>query len=209
MGQPAPFFTMNPKVDDIPEKFWGDQNGVKLLVMGTVQRGGGGCACPENAFLKSLLGHMMIARQEWVILDMEAGIEHLGRATAQRVDALLVVVDGTDWSVQTACRIGALARDIGLGSVAAVANRVAPSADVEAIGRRLGDIPLIGCLPGDEGIASGQFVRPVGAGQIEGTDVLRRHLPMLEKIVSAVAGGCAGPAQPGRHHRPAEKDDTT
>ena len=79
VGQPAPFFTMNPKVDDIPESYWVDQNGIKLLVMGTVQRGGGGCACPENAFLKSLLGHMMIARREWVILDMEAGIEHLGR----------------------------------------------------------------------------------------------------------------------------------
>jgi CO dehydrogenase nickel-insertion accessory protein CooC1 len=105
------------------------------------------------------------------------------------VDALLVVVDQTDWSVQTARRIGALAGDIGLGSVAAVANRLTPSADAEAIGQRLGEIPLIGCLPSDEGIASGQFARLTGEGQIEGTDVLRRHLPALEKIVATVAGG--------------------
>jgi len=62
-------------VDDLPEKYWVDRDGIKLLVMGTIQLGGGGCACPENAFLKSLLSHMMVGRKEWVVLDMEAGID--------------------------------------------------------------------------------------------------------------------------------------
>jgi len=202
------YFKLNPEVSDIPEKHACRIGPIRLLVLGGVAKGGAGCICPATALLKALLTHLLLRGEDVVILDMEAGIEHLGRATAEGVDALLVVVNETDWSVQTARRIGALAGDIGLGSVAAVANRLAPSADVEAIGRRLGDIPLIGCLPSDEGIASGQFVRPAGEGQIEGTDVLRRHLPMLEKIVSAVAGGRARPAQPRRHHRKAEKDDT-
>jgi len=93
---------MNPRVDDIPEKYWIDRQGIKLLAMGTIQRGGGGCACPENAFLKSLLGHLMLARREWVILDMEAGIEHLGRGTALGVDTMVVVVEPSRTSLETA-----------------------------------------------------------------------------------------------------------
>ena len=112
VGEPAPFFTMNPKVDDIPEKYWIDRQGIKLLAMGTIQRGGGGCACPENAFLKSLLGHLMIARREWVILDMEAGIEHLGRGTALGVDSMVVVVEPNRTSLETAYRIRKLAEDL-------------------------------------------------------------------------------------------------
>ena len=78
VGKSAPFFTMNPKVDDIPEKYCVEYEGIKVLTMGTVTKGGGGCACPENAFLKHLLSHLVLLRKEWVLVDMEAGIEHLG-----------------------------------------------------------------------------------------------------------------------------------
>jgi CO dehydrogenase maturation factor len=152
VGRPAPFFTMNPKVDDIPEKYWVDQNGVKLLVMGTVQRGGGGCACPENAFLKSLLGHMMIARQEWVILDMEAGIEHLGRGTALGVDNMLVVVEPNRTSTETAHRIKGLAADIGIRKVRVVGNKVRDSKDEELIRSNCEGLQIIGFLPLSEQI---------------------------------------------------------
>jgi CO dehydrogenase maturation factor len=152
VGQPAPFFTMNPKVDDIPERYWVDQNGVKLLVMGTVQKGGGGCACPENAFLKSLLGHMMIARQEWVILDMEAGIEHLGRGTALGVDYMLVVVEPNRTSTETAHRIKRLAADIGIRKVRVVGNKVRDSKDEELIRSNCEGLQIIGFLPLSEQI---------------------------------------------------------
>ncbi len=124
VGEPAPFFTMNPRVDDIPEKYWIDREGIKLLAMGTIQRGGGGCACPENAFLKSLLGHLMLARREWVILDMEAGIEHLGRGTALGVDRMIVVVEPSRTSLETAHRIRKLAEDLRIRRVEVVGNKV-------------------------------------------------------------------------------------
>ena len=147
VGRPAPFFTMNPKVDDIPESYWVDKNGIKLLVMGTVQRGGGGCACPENAFLKSLLGHMMIARKEWVILDMEAGIEHLGRGTALGVDVMLVVVEPNRTSAETAHRIRKLAADIGIKSVKVVCNKVRNPADEDMIRNTCEGLDILGFLP--------------------------------------------------------------
>jgi CO dehydrogenase maturation factor len=158
-------------------------------VLGGVATGGAGCICPASALLKALLIHLLLRPGDVVILDMEAGIEHLGRATAGSVDALLVVVDASPWSAQTARRIRHLAGDIGVPNVFAVANRLGPSADVELIRRRLGDIPLIAQLPADEGIASGQFLRLDQNNQIEGTEVLRRHLPVLEGIVAGLPGG--------------------
>ena len=105
----APLFKMNPKVDDIPDTYCVEHNGLKLIVMGTIRKGGGGCACPENAFLKSLLSYLVVARDEWVILDMEAGIEHLGRGTAIGVDHMIVVVEPNRTSIETAYRIIKLA----------------------------------------------------------------------------------------------------
>ncbi|UCF99355.1 MAG: AAA family ATPase [Spirochaetaceae bacterium] len=160
VGQPAPFFTMNPKVDDIPESYWVDQNGIKLLVMGTVQRGGGGCACPENAFLKSLLGHMMIARKEWVILDMEAGIEHLGRGTALGVDYMLVVVEPNRTSAETAHRIQKLAADIGIKQVKVVGNKVRSASDEDLIRNACDGLEILGFLPLSEQI------RQISTGEV-------------------------------------------
>jgi CO dehydrogenase maturation factor len=177
VGQPAPFFTMNPKVDDIPEKYWVDQNGVKLLVMGTVQRGGGGCACPENAFLKSLLGHMMIARQEWVILDMEAGIEHLGRGTALGVDYMLVVVEPNRTSAETAHRIKRLAADIGIKQVRVVGNKVRNPSDEQLIRKACEGLEILGFLPLSEQI------RQISTGEISLEQVDAQTLAPVRELV--------------------------
>jgi len=180
VGQPAPFFTMNPKVDDIPEKYWVDQNGVKLLVMGTVQRGGGGCACPENAFLKSLLGHMMIARQEWVILDMEAGIEHLGRGTALGVDYMLVVVEPNRTSTETAHRIQKLAADIGIKKVRVVGNKVRNTSDQDVIRKACEGLEILGFLPLSEQI------RQISTGEISLEQVDQKTLDPVEALVKCL-----------------------
>lgn len=177
VGQPAPFFTMNPKVDDIPEKYWIDQNGVKLLVMGTVQRGGGGCACPENAFLKSLLGHMMIARQEWVILDMEAGIEHLGRGTALGVDYMLVVVEPNRTSTETAHRIQKLAADIGIKKVRVVGNKVQKQTDEDLIRKACDGLEVLGFLPLSEQI------RRISTGEVSLEQVDEKTLAPVQALV--------------------------
>lgn len=182
------YFKLNPEVSDIPEKYACRIGPIHLLALGGVSRGGGGCICPASALLKALLLHLLVRPGEVVVLDMEAGIEHLGRATAQGVDALIVVVDTSPWSVETAHRIRGLAGDLGLQKVAAVANRLDPAADLEGIRRRLGEIPLIAHLPTDDGIASAEFLRPGDAGRVEGTSVLRRHLPVLESIVARISG---------------------
>jgi len=108
------FFKLNPKVDDIPERFSIQKDGIKLLVMGTVKRGGSGCLCPEGALLKSLVSHLVVSRSEVVIMDMDAGVENLGRGTAKDVDAFIIVVEPGQRSFQTAQAIRDLAKDLGI-----------------------------------------------------------------------------------------------
>jgi CO dehydrogenase maturation factor len=177
VGEPAPFFTMNPKVDDIPEKYWIDVQGIKLLAMGTIQRGGGGCACPENAFLKSLLGHLMIARREWVILDMEAGIEHLGRGTALGVDSMVVVVEPSRTSLETAFRIRKLAEDLRIHQVQVVGNKVRNSAEERFIRDNAQGLPVLGM------IGLSEDIRRVSTGELSLFDVGGKPLEQVAGIV--------------------------
>lgn len=106
------FFKLNPKVDDIPERFSIQKDGIKLLVMGTVKKGDSGCLCPEGALLKSLVSHLVLSRSEVVIMDMDAGVENLGRGTAKGVDAFIIVVEPGQRSFQTARAIRDLAKDL-------------------------------------------------------------------------------------------------
>jgi CO dehydrogenase maturation factor len=142
------FFKMNPRVDDIPDRFAATHRGVKLLIMGTVKGGGRGCVCPESALLRTLVQHLLLYRDEVVIMDMEAGVEHLGRATAQAVDALIAVVEPGRRSLYTAQTIQRLAADIGLRRVYAVGNKVRNRSDRDFIAAHLPpDMPILGCLP--------------------------------------------------------------
>ena len=137
-GQPTVYFKMNPKVDDIPERFAVQKGNIRLMAMGTIRRGGSGCACPESVIVKELIGHLLIDRDDVVILDMEAGIEHLGRGTAQFVDALLVVVQPTVASLQTYHRIKALAADLNIPRLVVVANNVRSDEDRQRIAQDTG-----------------------------------------------------------------------
>ena len=139
-------FKLNPKVDDIPERFSTNKDGVKLLVMGTVKKGGSGCICPESALLRSLLNHLLLRREEVVILDMEAGVEHLGRATAEAVDAFIVVVEPGMRSLDTARAVRGLARDIGIDRCYVVGNKVNDDADRRFIAENLPDFEVLGFI---------------------------------------------------------------
>jgi CO dehydrogenase maturation factor len=151
-GKMGGFFKLNPKVDDIPEKYSRQLDGIKLIVMGGVKTGGSGCICPESVLLRTLVTHLVLLRDEVVVMDMEAGIEHLGRATARGVDKLIVVVEPGRRSVETALHVQKLAADLGLHKVALVANKVRQPQDLEFIREHLKGLPLLGFLPYDEKI---------------------------------------------------------
>lgn len=127
------FFKLNPKVDDIPERYAKECNGVKLLTLGTVETGGSGCVCPEHVLLKRLISHLIIARDEVVIMDMEAGVEHLGRGTASGMDRFIVVIEPGARSIQTYEKVKQLALDLGIRQVSVVANKVRNAGDEEFI----------------------------------------------------------------------------
>jgi CO dehydrogenase maturation factor len=151
-GQTAPYFKLNPKVDDLPEKYCQEKNGIKLMVMGRIKKGGTGCYCPENALLQALVTHLLLARDEVVILDMEAGIEHLGRGTAKAVDKLIIVVEPSRGSIETALRIKELAKDIGLQNIAIVGNKIRSQSDMEFLTSSLPNFEFLGFIPYDQAI---------------------------------------------------------
>ncbi|MDO5400071.1 MAG: carbon monoxide dehydrogenase accessory protein CooC [Eubacteriales bacterium] len=123
------FYKLNPYVADIPEKYSKDINGVKLLVMGTVDVGGSGCVCPEHVMLKSILSALSFRKDDVVIMDMEAGLEHLGRGTAANMDEFIVVIEPGARSVQTYRNVKRLAADLGVQRVRVVANKVRDEKD--------------------------------------------------------------------------------
>ena len=125
------FFKLNPKVDDLPERLSLEMNGIRLMVLGGVKKGGAGCICPESTLLKNLVRHIVLARDEVVVLDMEAGLEHLGRGTAMAVDRLIVVVEPGRRSIETAQQIRRLAGDIGLKKLSLVGNKIRSDRDRE------------------------------------------------------------------------------
>jgi CO dehydrogenase maturation factor len=151
-GSMGGFFKFNPKVDDIPEKYARQIDGIKLIVMGGVKKGGSGCVCPESVLLRSLVTHMVLLRDEVVVMDMEAGIEHLGRATAQGVDRLIIVVEPGRRSIETAMHVKALAGDLGLKKVAIVGSKIRGAADEEFLRKNLPDFTILGFIPFDEKI---------------------------------------------------------
>ncbi|MFC1916332.1 AAA family ATPase [Chloroflexota bacterium] len=153
-GQAGAYFKLNPKVDDLPEKYWQELNGIKLMVMGRIKRGGSGCYCPENTLLKALINHLLLARNEVIIIDMEAGIEHLGRATASAVDRLIVVVEPGRRSLETAYTINGLAQDIGLKNIAIVGNKVRNKSDREFLISSLPNFEFLSFIPYDQAIVN-------------------------------------------------------
>ena len=146
-GTMGGFFTLNPKVDDIPDRFSIEKDGVKLLVMGTVQQGGSGCICPEATILKALMNHLVLGRNEVVVMDMEAGVEHLGRATSGSVDALIVVVNPGKRSRVAADKIRKLGQDIGIQKIIVLGNRVKSEKDKQLIRSSMPDYEIIGYIP--------------------------------------------------------------
>jgi CO dehydrogenase maturation factor len=148
-GTVGGFFTLNPRVDDIPERFAVQNRGVRLLEMGSVDLGGSGCICPESAMLKTLFTHLLFRKDDVLLLDMYAGVEHLGRATVDFVDAMIVVVEPTRRSLGTAAQIKKLANDIGLHRLYLVGNKVRNEEEEKFLEAGTPGLPVLGFLPAD------------------------------------------------------------
>jgi len=140
------FFKLNPYVADIPDELSKEINGVKLLVMGTVDVGGSGCVCPEHVMLKSILSAMTYRKDDVVIMDMEAGLEHLGRGTAANMDQFIVVIEPGARSVQTYRNVKRLASDLGVKRVRVVANKVRDAQDEEIVKANIPQQDLLGMI---------------------------------------------------------------
>lgn len=180
------FFKINPRVDDIPERFCARKGNIRLLVLGGVKGGGAGCICPESAVLKALVMHLVLGRDETVILDMEAGFEHLGRATAQGVSAMLVVVEPGSRSLQTAQKIRRLAADVGLSRLAVVINKYMPDLPTDAVKEALGDLPVAARLLWDKDILKADIEnRTPWIGSPAQKESMSKLLATLEAMTAA------------------------
>lgn len=140
----AGIYKLNPKVDDLPDELGFKTDGVTLLVMGKSKAASSGCYCPENVLLRRLLRHLVVERDEVVIVDMEAGIEHLTRGTADSVDAFIVVIEPGQRSIQTAGVVRDMAMQLGVKNVFVVANKVRDEKDLDFIKSGIGNMTLSG-----------------------------------------------------------------
>lgn len=140
------FYKLNPKVDDIPDTYSKTWNGVKLLTLGTVETGGGGCVCPEHVMLRRILSHLVLRSNDVIIMDMEAGLEHLGRGTCEGMEQFVVVIEPGARSVQTYKNVKRLAEDLGIRRVRVVANKVRGAEDEEFIRARIPAEDLLGFI---------------------------------------------------------------
>ena len=140
------FYKLNPEVSDLPDKLAKEINGVKLLVMGTVDTGGTGCVCPEHVMLKSILSALVFRKDDVVIMDMEAGLEHLGRGTASNMDQFIVVIEPGARSVQTYRNVKRLSSDLGVKRVRVVANKIRDERDEEFIRRSIPEEDFLGFI---------------------------------------------------------------
>ena len=187
-GESAPYFKLNPKVDDIPEKYALKHDGIRLMRMGRLKRGGSGCYCPENALLQALMSHLLVARNEVIILDMEAGIEHLGRGTSRMVDKLIVVVEPGRRSIETAINIRKLASEIGLKNIGIVGNKVRSQSDREFLKSTLYDFDFLGFIPYDQAVVDADLAN------LPLLDASQQVKEAVKEIYQALLAGAEKPA---------------
>ncbi len=184
-GSMGGFFKVNPKVDDIPEKFAVEKNGIKLLIMGTVKKGGSGCLCPEGALIKSLLSHLVLGRSEVVIMDMDAGVENLGRGTAKAVDAFIIIVEPGQRSFQTARAIKELAHDLGITRCYIIGSKVKDDTDRKFIADNLPEFEILGYISFNPEIAEadrqGLSVFDTAPKAVEDVTLIKKHLEEIMK----------------------------
>ena len=174
-------FKLNPEVSDIADRYALMHEGVALLVLGAVERGGGGCACPESVLIRALVSDLVLDKSECLIMDMEAGVEHLGRGTASGVDTMIVVVEPGQRSIETAHRVVRMAEELHMKNVHFVGNKITGEADEMFIRRAFPDDRLLGMIPYSEEI---RLADRTGRSVLEGLseEMLRHFVSILERV---------------------------
>jgi CO dehydrogenase maturation factor len=184
-GTTGGFFTINPRVDDIPERFSVVHRGVRLLESGSVDLGGSGCICPESAMLKTLFTHLLFREDDMLLLDMYAGVEHLGRATVDFVDAMIVVVEPTRRSLGTAAQIKKLANDIGLQRLYLAGNKLRNQEEEQFLEAETPGLPVLGFLPADLKV---QEADRLGIPVYDHVPVLKQAALKIVEVLSEQSG---------------------
>ena len=181
------YFRLNPKVSDLPEKYWHESNGLKLLVLGAITQAGSGCACPEGAFLKALLRHTILQRQEMVLVDLAAGVEFMGRASVQGIDALVLVVEPGGRSIETANNMAKMGRELGIDCITAIANKITEASQTKVIQSQLQNVNLLGNLQYSRSLQQADLGRaPVFGADAEVMSELKQVKDKLTELVSKV-----------------------
>lgn len=177
------YFKLNPRVDDIPDRFAARVDNVRLLVLGTVKKGGSGCICPESAVVRSLVSHLLLGQKDVVIMDMDAGVEHLGRGTAKGIDAFIAVVEPGQRSVQTALAVKRLAEDLGITRFYVVGSKVRNENDRQYIVSNVPGAEVLGYIRYDPKIAEadrlGKGVYEEAPGAAEDARAIKDKLEQL------------------------------
>ncbi len=186
-GVPGSFFKMNPVVDDLPDKIGislqsatDKLNDIRLIVMGTIAKAGGGCACSENVLLRAFLSNLFFGVDDILILDMEAGLEHLGRSTIENVDAVLAVTEPDSCSIDVAKRVLAMSEDLGIKHLKIVANKIASDDDEAFLREHFSSEDILGSLPFDS------TLRRRSQGLVSFDDIPKGILSGLENIKNAL-----------------------
>ena len=176
------FYKLNPDVSDLPDKLAKNINGVKLLVMGTVDTGGSGCVCPEHVMLRRIISHLMLRSKDVVIMDMEAGLEHLGRGTCESMEQFIVVIEPGARSIQTYKNVKRLAADLGIRQVRVVANKVRSAEDEEFVRSKIPAEDLLGFIHYNTEVidADRQGKAPYDVSQ-SATDEIRKIKAILDE----------------------------
>lgn len=183
-GTPGSIFKLNPKVDDLPDEYSVKIDGIRLMAMGRIKRGGTGCYCPEGALLQALVSHLLVQRNEVVILDMEAGIEHLSRGTTKAVDIFIIVVEPGRRSIETAGTIVKLAKDLGVENISVVGNKIRNEDDKKFIQSSLPDADFLGFIPYDPAITEADLAsRPVVESSLKAAEEVKK---IYDKLISSI-----------------------
>ncbi len=158
-GSTGGMFRLNPFVADIPDRYAINIDGIRVLIAGAVKKGGSGCYCPENSLVRALISHLLVDDKTDLVLDMEAGVEHLSRGTIRTVDSLVIVVEPGLRSVETAFRVKEMAADIGLTRMIAIGNKIRSDYDVDFLRGAMKGIELVGFLPYENRIREAEIAK--------------------------------------------------
>ena len=195
----AAYFRLNPKVSDLPDKYAIEVDGLKLLVLGNIKHAGAGCACPEGSFLRAMLSHMILERDEVVLVDMAAGVEFMGRASIMGIDAMVVVTEPGSRSIETALNIAAMAKELGIKQVAAIINKIIDTNQIETIKSQLTTIPLLATVDYNQLVQQADLYRKgVYQASSEVVDQLQQAKKSLMDLILSNADSGPGSKEPDK-----------